>query len=165
MCNYESLNLCNYNTFTVKCNNKMTFLHLQNGNFFAAYRMAFHKSFYTAVKPSKYWKYLKRSVSIGISTGELWELKAFSIHWYRETIQMLYIEVNCSTSLRSKLYTIMCTFVTGYIGVTMQLRAIMHPYKCNCVGGFFEIKQLLEFVVSVLSHRWLLWSTHTLVDT
>ena len=61
---------------------------------------------------------------------------------------MLCFEVNCSTSLWLKPYKITCTYVTGYNGVTMQLLAIMHPYECNVIGSFFELKWLLEFSLS-----------------
>ena len=61
---------------------------------------------------------------------------------------MLCFEVNCSTSLWSKPYKITPTSVTGHIGVAMQMPAIMHPYECNVIGGFFELKKLLEFSFS-----------------
>ena len=35
-------------------------------------------------------------------------------------------------------------FVSGYIAVSY----IMHPYECNVIGGFFELKQLLAFSFS-----------------
>ena len=46
----------------------------------------------------------------------------------------------------------MSTFVTGYIGVTMQLSAIMHPYVSNVIG-VFELKRLLEFSFSSKVNR------------
>ena len=61
---------------------------------------------------------------------------------------MLCFEVNCSTNLWLKHYKIRPTFVTGHISVTMQLHAITHPYECNVIGGFFELKWLLEFSFS-----------------
>ena len=39
-------------------------------------------------------------------------------------------------------------FCYWYIGVTMQLCTITPPYECNVIGGFFELKWLLEFSFS-----------------
>ena len=54
-----------------------------------------------------------------------------------ETIQTLCFDLQACAG--SKPYKITRTSVTGYIGVTMQLRAIMRPYECNVIGGFFEL--------------------------
>ena len=63
---------------------------------------------------------------------------------------MLCFEVNSSTSLWSKPYKIMCTFVSG---LHWRYNAIMRyyasdPYEYNVIGGFFELKRLLEISFS-----------------
>ena len=63
---------------------------------------------------------------------------------------MLCFEINCSTSLWSKPYKIMYTFVSG---LHWRYNAIMRyyasdPYEYNVIGGFFELKRLLEISFS-----------------
>ena len=60
---------------------------------------------------------------------------------------MLCFEVNCSTSLWLKPYKIkhiLCHWLHWCYNAT----TITHPYECNVIGGFFELKWLLEFSFS-----------------